>query len=249
MYTTVAWYQNVDCAAAFAVINAVADQHVRVSGDHIYMSDLNQLIGVYASGGGTMLGAYLSSPSLRRVVLYDICPIQQGVTPSSNESVRLFPQNPISLMKNEGLDAYIKATDGSASHKFVVAFLSDGAIAPIGGEIFSLQGDVTLTGVAGTWVNGTITFRQTLPVGRYAVVGAACVGASIIAFRFVPVGGLNRPGGIGQANLGGRTVAEQRAGGMGTWFEFDSVTPPTIDILSNSTTSTHEVIVDLIKIG
>ena len=249
MFTTVAYYQDVDCAAAYVAINACADQHIRVSGKHIYIGDLSNIVGVYASGGGTTLGAYLDTPSLRRFVLYDIDPIQAGVTPSGSESFRMFPTNALALMKNEGMDFYIKATDGSASHKFGLIWLADGALAPVGGEIFTLQGDVTATGVAGTWVNGTISFRQTLPVGRYAVVGAACYGASLIAFRFVPVGAFNRPGGLGSANLGARGLDQQRKGGMGVWFEFDAITPPTIDILSNSTTSSHSVYLDLIKLA
>jgi len=249
MFTTVAYYQDVNCAAAYTAINACADQHIRVSGKHIYMSDLNQIIGVYASGGGTTLGAYLDAPSLRRVVLFDIAPVQAGVTPSGDESFRMFPTTPLALMKNEGLDFYIKATDGSASHKFGIVWLADGPVVPVGGEIFTLQGDVTATGVAGTWVNGTISLRQTLPVGRYAVVGAACIGESLVAFRFVPVGALNRPGGLGSANLGAKGLDQQRYGGLGTWFEFDAITPPTIDILSNSTTSSHSVYLDLIKVA
>lgn len=249
MFTTVAWFENIDAAAAYTPILACADQHIRISGDHIYLGDLNQIVGVYASSGGTSLAAYLSSPSLRRVALYDIMPVEVGIIPATHGAYAPFPQNPLSLMKNEGLDIFIKATDGTASNKFGVVHLSDGVISPVGGEIFSVWGDITGTGVAGSWVNMSISFRQTLPVGKYQVVGAACFGASLVSFRFVPIGAVNRPGGIGLPNVGIVTIPEQRRGGFGVWCEFDSVTPPTIDILSNATTSVHDIVIDLIKVG
>lgn len=249
MFTTVAWYEDVDCGGAYKQIDACADQHIRIHGKHIYIGDLNHIIGVYAAGGGTVLAAYYDSPSLRRICLLDVAPFQQGLTPAGAESYQPFPTNPIALLKNEGLDFYIKATDASASHKFGVALLADAALAPVGGEIFSIWGDATITGGAGAWANGNITLRQTLPVGKYQIVGAVCGGTNHIAFRFVPVGAAHRPGGICVQTLDSKVSNYQRYGRMGVWCEFDSVTPPTLDVLVNGADAVQKLVIDLIKIG
>jgi len=104
--------------------------------------------------------------------------------------------------------------------------------------------------VASTWSSAALTFRQTLPVGRYAVVGAKFVAEDAVAFRFIPIGELQRPGGIANGLNGELAPKEQRYGGMGTWFEFDSQTPPSVEILGHTAIAAdRNIYLDMIKVA
>lgn len=250
MFTTVAYYASQDEAGAYATIAPVSDQHVRVSGNSIYVPDkLNKLVGAYVAGGNTATAAYIDTPSLRRLALLDITPIQQGTTPSGNESVFLFPYNPVGLTTNEGMKLYLKADPAAAEKHTAVVFLADAALVPVGGEITTFQASATITASAGAWTYGEITFRQDLPVGKYAVVGASVYGANLVAFRFVPVGAVGRPGGIAVTNLGSQPHRYQRQGKLGTWFTFDSTTPPGLEILAIDTCTAQTIFLDMVKVG
>ena len=252
MHTLVGWQESVDPDDTLTNLAACADQHVSVSGDRIYVPSLNKLIAEYAAQASGAYQARLQSPTLRANLLLDIGVIQQGGYPSGGESFMPHFKSPIELAVNEGLEALINKPADSAVVGTILAWLADGGLTPVVGEVFTVRVTATITSVIGQWVNGALTFAQTLPVGRYAIVGANMLesGGDLIAFRFVIPGYEWRPGGLACNNYGSRANPDQRHGGMGVWAEFDSSTPPTLDILAFAAASQSVVgYIDLIKIG
>lgn len=251
-FTIVGWQQALDQDGTLSPIDACADQHVAVSGDIIYVPSLNKLIAEYVAQANTVTHAQLQSPSLRRVALLDIAMVQGGIRPSGGESFLPHFNCPIELAVGEGLEAYInKPADGSIVAT-MIAWLADGALTPVVGEIFTVKFTATITSVLTQWVNGAITLGQTLPVGRYAIVGADVseAGGDLIAFRFVIPGYEWRPGGLTTGDLGAKPSPHQRYGGMGIWGEFESITPPTLDILAAAAAAQTVVgYLDLIKLS
>jgi len=250
MFTVVAYAESVDQGGSYNAFNAVPDQHITTSGTVIYIGSLNYLIG-YAihNEGSAPCGAYLDSPSLRRICLVDIANVANATTSSGQDDVVLFPASPVALSTNEGLECYVCDDPGSATQQSALVYLADGALAPVSGEIFTVRATATITAAVNTWVNGNLTFRQTLPVGRYQVVGARAEGTNLNYFRFVPVGYAFRPGGVGCQDANDQDPKLQRFGGLGVWFEFDSVTPPTVEILANADCTAQTFYLDLIKIA
>lgn len=250
MWTVIGYSESVDQAGAYNAINALPDSHVTVSGTRIYIPALNNLFGVTINNEGTAFtGAYLDSPSLRRICLLDVAQVANSITSVGNPQANFFPLSPIALSPNEGLECYILDNPGGAAEQSALVWLSDGAIAPVSGEIFTVQATASITRAANVWVNGAMTFRQTLPVGRYQVVGARCWGTNLNYFRFVPVGYAYRPGGIACNTFAMQEPKIQRYGGLGVWFEFDSITPPTLDIYGNAACTAQTLQLDLIKIA
>jgi len=251
-FTLVGWQESLDEDAVLSNVSACSDQHVTVSGDRIFVPSLNKLVAEYAAQANTVTQAQLQSPSLRRVCLLDIGCIQQGLVPSGSESFYPHFNCPIDLEVNEGVEAFmLKPADG-AIVATVLAWLADGALAPVVGEVFTIRVTATITSVVGQWVNGALTFTQTLPVGKYAIVGANFLehGGDLIAFRFVVPAYEWRAGGLACNDYGARPHASQRYGGMGVWCEFDSVNPPSIDILAAAAAAQTIVgFIDLIKTG
>ncbi len=253
MFTLVAWSKSQAGTTTYQNIAAVPDNHLTVKDNYVYISALNKLLGVYVAGGAEAMAAYLASPSLRRLAYYDIALIPAANEPTADEGIELFPENPLPLASGEGLEVLLKSSATASVVMSVVAFLGDAAIVPVGGEIstfLATVGTASANTVASKWSSAAITFRQTLPVGRYQVVGAKLITADGVAFRFIPVGESHRPGGITSSLPGSKAPAIQRFGKMGVWFEFDSQTPPSIEILSNAAISADlTMYIDMIKIS
>ncbi len=257
MFTVVAWDADGGVAhSALTLIAGVADDHVRVVGDDIFVSEMNKLIGVHSmhrdfNTGGDSVQAQLSSPSLRAVALYDISRSDNNF-PGFNPNVGLtmFPESPIPLMTNEALNALMINGASATTRIRVAAFLSDGPIHPVHGEIHTVRFTSVLVGVANACTAGNINFAQDLPVGRYQIVGASTeIGNTCGLFRFIPVGGRWRPGGLLKE---GRTYGEPdifRFGKLGVWMEFDQLTPPRLEVLETNAVNNPPGYIDLIKIA
>lgn len=253
MFTLVAYDEIVPTTeAGYSAVAAVPDQQAKIEDDIIYIGDLNQIVAYGIASGEVISQGYLSSPSLRRLALLDILPIRQADDFASEGAIHWKLESPTPLETNEGLEVYIYTNVAvPAKNSIVGVWLADGPIMPVSGDIFHVNATATIVEVDATWVNTEIDFRQTLPVGRYQIVGAFCWIADGMLFRFVPIGDSNRPGGVCGIALGSEVPPVQRNGGLGVWCEFDQITPPSVDILGNIGAAGTDVqmILDLIKVG
>ena len=237
---------------AYHAVDPIDDQQAKIEGDRVYIGDLNQILGYGVASGEVITAAFLSSPSLRRLALLDILPIRQSDDFAALNAVNWKLESPTPLETNEGLEAYVFTNVGApAVNTHVAVWLCDGPITPVTGDIFHVNATATIVQLDAEWVNTEIDFRQTLPVGRYQVVGAYCWMTDLMLFRFVPIGESHRPGGVGGIALDSPCPAVQRDGGLGVWFEFDQVTPPSVDILGNigAAGTAVDMVLDLIKVG
>ncbi|GAI92334.1 unnamed protein product, partial [marine sediment metagenome] len=92
-------------------------------------------------------------------------------------------------------------------------------------------------------------FAQTLPAGRYAVVGMRAQLQENVASRLVFPDTSPRPGVMGRSRYYELDLPEMRYGGLGNWGEFEHDAPPTIDILATAATELpHYIILDLIQV-
>src|SRR6266702_3005832 len=116
-------------------------------------------------------------------------------------------------------------------------------------DVRAVRVSATTTLVAFVWTNGAITFDQSLPAGRYQLVGARFNSAGLIAYRCVIPGYEWRPGGIGVTVDSGAEGNIFRQGNFGVWGEFAHNTPPTIDFLSATADTSETGELDLIKLA
>ena len=249
-FTLVAYSESQDEAGAYATVNPVPDPTVAIAAEVIYVPELAQLLGAYAALGTTAIAAYLDTPSLRRIAYYFISPIQNALVPAGLEAVRIHPLNPVGLVRYEGMKAYAQADPAADEQHTVVVLLADGALEPITGEIFHVRAAASITEAAGVWASGSITLEQSLPSGRYQLVGCRVnCGGNGVAFRLIPVGGGYRPGGFCVNAVEARDVPVQRDGGLGVWFEFDPRETPQLEVLASAAGGvSQEIILDLIKV-
>jgi hypothetical protein len=240
-------YELSGSEAALTALTPVPDPTIRVSGNDFFVpSDLNSIVYAAASINSAVatLRAQIQSPSLRSTLNYDISPIANGLVFGATPArVNLF-NSPLSISPNEPLDMFVQ--NGGAVMNRGLLWLADGSIKPTSGKIYTVRFTTGVTMVTASWVNGAVTFGQTLPSGKFQIVGLRLWSANGVAARVFPIGAKYRPGvlmGNAEANA---EWTDFRAGNAGVLGEFDNTTPPSFDFLG--ITDTAQVgFMDLIK--
>lgn len=248
MFTLVGWSASAD-QVALAPIAAIPDPHVRVNvNDIIVPSAIPNLVGFYANGVN-ITRAQLVSPSLRRFLNFESQPVDISALPLTPFRFTDLRNDPILLDGEEALDAQIAESGAGATRMNAFAWLSDGGIEAVDGDVRSVRFTVAQTLVAFNWTNAAITFDQTLPAGEYMVVGGRMNTAGLLAWRCVFPGNPWRPGGIGVQADSGAEGTIFRWGNFGAWGSFRHNTPPTMDLCSATADTTGTGTLDLIKIS
>jgi len=242
------WSASVD-QVTVAALAALADPSLTVSGNNIQIPDFSSML-CGAFGIGVNLTRFqLQSPSLRRVINYEVAPLNYLATPMNPPHFSDFFQNPIQLDVSEQMQAYTAEDGAGATRMNAFVLLGDGKVDQITDPIFTVRVTAGTTLTAYAWTNSAVTFDQVLPVGNYAIVGARFWSAGLLAFRFLLQGQTPRPGGIGQIDNKTAVPNGQRYGGWGNWGVFNSTTPPTVDFISGSADTSEVGVIDLIAVG
>jgi hypothetical protein len=262
MTFTLVGFSEVTQNASLLPVAALADAHVTVSGDDISVPALNKIIGVMA-WSPSMRAAQLFSPSLRRMYNFDLADFNVGASPLYTQAVNEdgkatytvltgdgyvdLRDNPLELDVAEKLNFLADNNDTSERTNCLVLFAA-GTPEIVKGKIFTIKASSSTTLSAYQWTNGTLTFSQSLPSGRYSIVGMRAKSDGLLAARLVPVGETWRPGCIGVQAYNQKGLDIFRYGQLGSWAEFEFDSPPTIDFLSASNDTSEDVWLDLIQV-
>lgn len=248
-FTLVGWAEQLDAGASLETLTALEDPHVRVEDEKVMVPALSNLAGAIGIGAA-ISQAKLEAPSLIRTSPFHIAPLNVAAEPISSPPVIDLFDKPLPLDVAEPLVAYGDNTDtANAQYDVILAWLSDGPIAPVSGEIFTVKATASKTLTPYAWTNAALTFSTRLPAGRYAIVGAKAISDGLIAFRFVVPGLGYRPGALGCDSIADKDFKKFRYGGLGVWCEFEHTTPPTVDFLSASADTSETVYIDLMKVA
>jgi len=246
-FTLAGFGSDPGAAATLAYIAGLADPHIRVMANDVFVPDELAFILAYYIQGAVATDGRIESPSLRRLTNLHAIPLNLAVLPASPQPLVDMSKAPKAVDGSEGLNC--RATVTAAGRVTGLVWLGDGPITPVVGEIFTVRATTVVTCVANAWTNGPLTFVETLPKGRYQVVGARAMSTNLVAFRLVFSGYAWRPGALGTAALSAIQHQVFRAGQLGVWGEFDHDLPPTVDFLANAADTNPIVWLDLIKIA
>lgn len=252
MFTLAGFYDATDHWVEAGAVDAIPDPYLKVSGDDIYVPTQNKILAVYAAGQ-TLYGCRLQSPSLRRICNQRIAPIGHFPLPANLDAWNIPPilhdyhLHPRTLDIAEALNAYCQ-NDGDIS-EWVFVWFMDALEALPAGEIFAIRATSSITGVVANWVNGALTFTQTLPAGRYAIVGMRVENDKCVAARLVFPDISPRPGCISTFDNSRADHPFFRNGYLGSWGEFEHDAPPSVDFCQNAVGLTYPVVIfDLVQI-
>ncbi len=250
MFHLAAWYESLDPLGTLKPIRAVVDQSVFTSGDDIRVpTQMPNIVGQAAlADDPSAAAAQIQSPSLRAMVNLDVEPVVAAGVFGSPPEVLFHPLAPITVVADEPVNFALESDPAAAEDHYGLIWFGDGPQQPVPGNIFSVRATSALTLVGGTWINGTLLFGQTLPLGRYTIVGMRARGTNLVAARLVFVGGAFRPGVPAVNVLGDLDPPVFRYGRHGAFGVFHSNTPPTVDCLGVTDTS-QDYVFDLLQVA
>jgi len=250
MFNVHAFYKSLPLQATPTYINLtpLSDPIATVNANLLYVGELNNLIGALMLGS-TAGKSKVETPSLLNIAPFQVIDIPQSDLPVADMELELQANSPFKLVTNEGIQFFSSNTNTTtASPTIGLVFLSDGALAPVTGEIVHARATVVTSANADSWENSKLAFDTVLPAGNYEVVGARLEGDNVKAFRFVFQGNTSsRPGSFAALGVNGNDVKGARNGGWGVWGSFNQFTPPTIDVITNGTSETAVLYLDIIK--
>lgn len=245
-FTLIGYSASQDTSGVLTTTAALADAHIRVSGNDVSIpADLPNIAGVYAIGA-TMTRASLVSPSIRRRYPFEVFPIDAAATPTDPWHFHDVSQQVISLDVDESLNFQFAESGAGAQRGSGLVWLSDGPISPdANGEFFTIRATGTTTLSTYAWTNCTLTFNDTLPAGTYEIVGMHAISTGAIAARLVIPQYPWRPGVICSTGVNVFSGTQFRYGNYGVFGSFTHMTPPTVDFLSSSADTSQTVYLDL----
>ena len=250
MFHLAAWYESIDPGGVLTPITSVVDQSVFTSGDDIRVpTQMPNIVGQAAlANDASAAAAQIQSPSLRAMVNLDIEPVIAAAVFGSPPEGLFHPQAPIAVVSDEPVNFALNSDPAAGADHYGLIWFGDGPQQPVPGNIFSVRATSALALAAGVWINGTLTFSQTLPLGRYTIVGMRARGTNLVAARLVFVGGAFRPGVPAVNALGDLDPKVFRYGRHGTFGVFHSNTPPTVDGLGITDTA-QSYVFDLLQVA
>ena len=240
-------YNGAQATTANTDVAPVTDNVVNIVNSHFFPQQDLRLI--FAAGmGANITRARISQPSLRLVTLPFIRPLIDAATPASLDRVADFTPNPPRSRGLEELGFEVTSSSGTADC-FGLYGVQDSYEAPPSGDVYTLRGTSSTAAVADTWTTLTMTWADQLPDGVYAVIGASMISANSPAIRLIFSGQTWRPGAL---CMGATTSIDDdlfRYGRLGVWGRFRQTDMPQPQVLCNTTTNSHEVYLDIVKVG
>jgi hypothetical protein len=249
VYTTIAWYKNVQTGGVLTDLSTIKDPHVSQTDlRYVIPEAVRNLAGAFAASAN-ITEAHLETPSLRRVAPLCISPLNAGsVKPTSPVRFMDMFDNPLPLVATEQLSAKVAGSETAAADFVVIAFLSDGPVRPVTGPYYTVKTTASTTLQPWQWTPVTPTFETSLPVGRYQIIGLRAQSPNLIAARIVVPGQPWRPGVLGVNTVTDKEADRFRFGRAGVLAEFDISTGFQIECLAAAADTSEVFWLDLVPV-
>ena len=238
---------NGTAATTITDIAPITDNVINIVNSHFFPQ--NDMSLIWATGmSANVSRVRISQPSLRLITLPWIRPLIGTAVPGNHDKVADYTRSPLRIRGLEELA--IDAIDASGGDFFGLLALQDSYEAPpAGGDVYTLRGTSSTAAVDSSWTTVTVTWEDKLPDGVYSVIGLSVVGANAPAARLIFEGQTWRPGCIATADEENQGDDLFRWGRLGVWGRFRQTAMPQVQVLSNTTTSSWQIYLDIVKVG
>lgn len=252
MHNLVAFYASVAQNAALSNLTPVTDPLVTVTANSrvIFPADyrIGAIQGLIVDGSRMRL----NTPSMRNIALPELYPIKITADQGTNP-VMIGPiWDRMMIPRNDEVGIDVSRAGAGAGDCYAALWVAPQFRPAPNGPVFTMRATASVTLTNGTWVASTLTFDQTLPYGRYAVVGlhVECNDGVFARLTF-PGQTQFRPGVPCVEAYGSYTNPQMfRYGAFGLFGEFDSTAQPGMEFLGNvAGAETPTVLLDLVKTG
>ena len=251
MHNLVACYANVAQNAALTNLTPVTDPLVTIQNSRfIFPSDvqIGCILGNVESGSRMRI----NTPQFRSIALPEVYPVKITAENGTNPPVMGPIWDTLKVPKNDEFGLDVSRAGAGAADCFAGIWYAPAFVPAPKGPIITMRATATIVLTVGTWVTQNLTFDQSLPYGKYAVVGmdAQCGDAMFARLAF-PGQTQFRPGVPVVEAYGSYTNPQIfRYGNFGLFGTFDSTAQPLVEVLGHTAGSEAGVyLLDLIKIG
>lgn len=252
-YQTEMFYQVTDPGGTLTAITALASPTISTSGTNLQVGENSQIINLVAgvpSGGGGYI--QIRAPSLLQYA-------RQYVPGNGNTDADAYINNPpvfqdlinnpLDMVTTEDMEAYSDANTTSSEANWLMVNFADNIAEPPNGPTRTVRATMTATLTADQWDNQSIAFDDNLPAGRYSVTGMRAIGATLVAVRLVFQNQAARPGVPGlQSDNNVNPYIFEPNGGLGSYGEFESTNPPSVDCLATTALSDVDLYLTLVQV-
>lgn len=234
--------------AVLAQIPKLTDVYWQNQTDGMTQMKSQRVFGAYVRADSAT-AVRLNSPMLRIPVFPRLSYIDTAADPPNLPPVNVYYESGPMIPALDPLNVEVSRAGAGASVCQALLFTGSSSPAKITGECRTLLATSTITASTTAWTAGTLTLSDTLPAGRYRIVGAQGFGTNLLAGRIVFPDRQNRPGFLAQQAAGEYGWDWFRYGNLGSWGEFSSTALPTVEVLAYGANTSQTWHIDITKIG
>lgn len=234
MHHLLAFAGSVAQNAVLANVPAIVDQYATQFNSTTYTVPRTMRILRSYAMGDAISQVRFDSPLLRMIGPPQIQPIDVAVEPSTLPPVNKYDKNAMLLVQNDPLGMLASRAGSGAANVYVLHWLSDVIPPQVNGPTIAIRAAFTATLTVNSWVAASLTFDQQLPPGKFRIVGMSAVCGDLLAARLNLPNTPERPGCLAQ-DLDSQWDWEWfRRGNFGDYGEFESYSPPTVELLGHT---------------
>lgn len=193
--------------------------------------------------------ARLDTPNLRIPVYPYMSNLDLAADPPNLPPMNQWDDSGPTILQNDQFNMVVSRAGAGGSVSTGLVWLGQKTPSAVYGDVRTIRATSSITRVASQWVEGSLTLQDTLPNGRYQIVGLASFGTNLIATRFIFPDQSYRPGVIAQQAIGEYGWDKFRYGNSGVFGSFFSTALPTVQILGYGANTSQTHLIDIIKIG
>lgn len=250
MYHTCAYGSSVTNGLTAAADNAITDNVFKIGSANgfVLQEDMMLLWALVAPVNAT--AARLSSPKMNQFGFLQLSPLQAANKTANGLLVASWPYRPFTFRNQEEVTCLVDTGGTAAAVEIVVCSFSNGIDAIPQGEELTIKFTSSTAAVANQWTLVTLALSQVLPEGAYAMIGSEVVSTNAIAHRWTFWGQFYRPGFPSATSF---TNVQQYPGirdyRNGLLGKFSNVTLPNLEVLCNTTDSSHTGFMHVLKVA
>lgn len=247
-YHMLAFAGSVAQNAVLANVPLLVDNYVSQQGSAYVFRESLKILGIYCQiDSGT--NAQLFTPRFREMGPNSIVPISTSAAPPNLPPVYLPEGNGPLVTPLDPFNVQVSRTGAGAANCYSLLWVSDRAPTRDYRECRTLRATSATVFADATWTQGTFTFDQTLPSGRYDILGMDIYGTNLLAARLVFPDGQAKPGVIAQQSIAEYNWQYWRFGNQGVLGSFDSTAIPYIEMMGTGVGTTQTLLLDLVRVG
>lgn len=249
MHHLCAFASSIAQDAALASIGTLADQLLTQNSSTAYtFARPLKLLRAYVRGNSASRAQY-DSPTIRLIGPPEIQPIDTAAAPPNLPPINKYDDAAFTVPPLDPLGVKISRAGVGAATCQALLWVGEQYQGEQKGPCFPVQATGAITASTSAWTAGALTFGQALPTGRYRIIGMSAQGTNLLAARLIFPNQTYRPGVLAQDAAGEYDHEWFRRGAFGVFGEFDSVAPPTLEVLAFGANTSQTIWLDLQPVG